>query len=438
MTTAATLSALRQRVVNALGANAFGQTVTVVIQLLSLPLFLTRWDPATYGIWLMLSAAPAYLAIADAGMVTAAGNRMNMAIGAGNLTLASTVFHSAIVFMAVVCGAVGLLAIPAALWLPIPGVVDPDQRTALALLACTVLANLVSGLADALFRSTGRYALGTALASLVRLLELFGAMVGLMFLGTYTAVAAGALAARLIGLGVLIVVSRQGLHGIAWGMQAASMAELRTSIGPALSFMVFPLANALSFQGMTLLVGHLFGPVAVALFNAYRTIARTAVQLTSMFSFALWAEFSRLFGVGGAPAVQHLYRRSAALGAALPLAVSPLLYFAAPWLLLWWTNGAIEFRPGLMLLMVAYATVGGMWHVPRVLMMAVNAHARLAIWALVTAALVLLLAAAVGPSMGLSGMAAATLVGELTIAVACVHMVHRFLRGATPVTVSAA
>ena len=129
---------------------------------------------------------------------------------------------------------------------------------------------------------------------------------------------------------------------------------------------------------------------------------------------------------------------SAALGAAFPLAVSPVLYFAAPWLLLWWTNGAIEFRPGLMLLMVAYAAVGGMWHVPRVLLMAVNAHARLAIWALATAALALLLATVGGRSMGLPGVAAAILASEMAIAVACGILAHRLLHRSAPLPASAA
>ena len=89
-------------------------------------------------------------------------------------------------------------------------------------------------------------------------------------------------------------------------------------IRPAVSFLAFPLANAFSFQGVTLVVGTLFGTATVALFTSYRTIARIAVQLTGMFSHALWPEFGRLFGHGGAPAVEKLFRHSALLGAFKP------------------------------------------------------------------------------------------------------------------------
>ena len=70
-----------RRIAFGFGANAFGQIVNIVIQLFSLPLFLLYWDMSTYGSWLMISAAPSYVSMADVGMVHAAGNNMTMAMG---------------------------------------------------------------------------------------------------------------------------------------------------------------------------------------------------------------------------------------------------------------------------------------------------------------------------------------------------------------------
>ena len=96
-------------------------------------------------------------------------------------------------------------------------------------------------------------------------------------------------------------------------------------IKPAVSFMAFPLANAISFQGLTLLVGAFFGPVSVALFNTYRTIARIAVQITAIFSHALWPEFSRLFGANAAVAIRQLYQSSVIIGALQACILSGML-----------------------------------------------------------------------------------------------------------------
>lgn len=64
----------------------------------------------------------------------------------------------------------------------------------------------------------------------------------------------------------------------------------------------------------------------------------------------------------------------------------------SPWLLQIWTHGRIEFVPRLMLWMLAYAAISGIWHVPRVLLMSTNQHVGLAGWSLAAGGLAVLLA----------------------------------------------
>jgi hypothetical protein len=61
-----------RRILLGFGANAFSQAINIAIQLVSLPLFLLYWDASTYGTWLLLSALPGYLMMADVGMVLVA------------------------------------------------------------------------------------------------------------------------------------------------------------------------------------------------------------------------------------------------------------------------------------------------------------------------------------------------------------------------------
>jgi O-antigen/teichoic acid export membrane protein len=270
---------MRRRIIAGMGANSFGMAITIGIQLASLPLFLHYWDAATYGTWLILSAIPAYLSMADVGMVTAAGNKMTIAVGKGDITEANRIFQSAQAFMLVVCGVIGLFAVPFVIFAPLPWFTSTDIRLTLIALIVGVLAALFGGLAEAAFKSTGRYATGTFLSNYARLGEWLGSMFGLIFVGTFAGVAVAGLVVRLIGVLCSILVARRGNHGLSWGIQSAKETEIRAMIKPAVSFMAFPLANALSFQGVTLLVGAMFGPVAVAMFNTYRTIARVAVQV---------------------------------------------------------------------------------------------------------------------------------------------------------------
>ncbi|RJP72637.1 MAG: hypothetical protein C4535_00215 [Comamonadaceae bacterium] len=414
-----------QRIVAGMGANSIGMAITIGIQLASLPIFLLTWDTSTYGAWLLLSALPAYLAMADVGMVTAAGNRMTMAMGAGDVAMANRVFQSAQMFMLLVCCALALLALPLVLWFPWPAAGTADQRFALMALTAGVLVAFAGGLSEQVFKATHRYALGTLLGNLTRLAEWAGWMLGLVVFGTFSAVAVGGLILRVVGTLLTMAVASDGAHGMRWGLRCATRETVRQMIRPATAFMAFPLANALSFQGVTLLVGAMLGPVAVAVFSTYRTLARTAVQVTAMFSHSLWPEFSRLFGKRSIFELQQLARRSAWLSAAQVLLLSGALFAVAPWILRTWTHGQIPFDAAVFGILMAYATASGLWHVPRVLLMATNRHGGLAVWAVVTGALCVALTALLGQRMGLEGVGVAMLASELLIATVCIGLALR-------------
>jgi O-antigen/teichoic acid export membrane protein len=414
-----------RRLISGFSANVFGQAVNIVIQLFSLPLFLLYWDTSTYGSWLILSAVPAYLSMADLGMVSVSGNKMTMALGRSDVAEANRVFQSANLFLIIVCGSLALLVTPLALWAPLPWPLFLDERVALAALFCQVLLALFGGLSDAAFKATGRYAIGTMLSNLGRLGEWAGAIVGLVLFRSFTGVAICGFVARAAGTGMSIWLSQTGDHGVLWGIKLAQKTEIMALIRPAVYFLAFPLANAFSFQGVTLVVGALFGPATVTIFTSYRTISRIAVQLTGMFSLTLWPEFGRLFGHGGPRAIEKLFRYSALLGAIQALALSVLLYFVSPWLLRVWTHGRIEFVPSLMVWMLAYAAISGLWHVPRVLLLSTNQHIGLAGWSLAAGGLSVTLAWVFGREWQLEGVSAAMLTSECLIAFVCNYLALR-------------
>jgi O-antigen/teichoic acid export membrane protein len=431
---AALASLLRQplirRVIASTGSNAYAQAVTITIQLVSLPLFLSRWDVVTYGHWIALSAVPAYLAMADVGMVTAAGNRMTMLMGEGNTRLANQVFQSALAFVLTVCsGAMLLVLAAAALW---PGdAASFSARAAVLLLSAAVFAALVGGLPEAIYKATHRYALGAALANTTRLIEWLGALAGLWWFGDFVAVALGALIARAACTLFMIVHSARSTPAFRWGFNDASRAEIRHCAAPAISFMAFPVANALNFQGMTLVVATVLGPTATVIFNTYRTIARVTVQATATFSLALWPEFSRFFGQGNRAALARLYSRSRWMGWALAAGGSAVVYVAAPVVLNVWAKGQIAFSAPLMLMAMAYAATAGGWHVLRVLLLSTNEHSGLAWPFLAASAICVPLAWAMAQYAGLMGVMAVMLGLEVAMWLLCSRLSRRLLAPAT-------
>ncbi len=416
-----------RRILAATGSNAYSQATTIAIQLLSLPLFLSKWDLATYGQWLVLSAVPSYLSMADVGMVTAAGNRMTMLMGDGDSAQANRVFQSVLVFMLGVAAiALPVVGLAVFAW-PTDDAASWQAKATIGLLAAAIVVNLLGGLPEAVYRATQRYALGNALANTTRLFEWLGGLGGLWLGGTFVAVAAGALLPRVLCTAAMALHAARSTPAFRWGWHDANVGEVRACAGPAVSFMAFPAANALNYQGMTLVAAAVLGPAAAVIFNTYRTMARVTVQATGMFSNALWPEFARLYGKRDRVSLRLLFRRSSLIGWALAVAASAVVYVAAPSMLQIWAKGKIEFLPPLMFAAMLYAGVAGGWHVSRVLLLSTNEHRALAWPFLLASAVCLPIAWLVGRSDGLVGIMLVMLGLEVAMLAWCAWLARRLL-----------
>ena len=106
------------RLFSGVGANAYSQAVTLLIQFGSVPLLLSAWGAQTFGLWLVISALASYLALADFGFSTAAANEMMLATARGAHARARGAFQSVLALNAAV--SIGLMAIVSAIVLLIP------------------------------------------------------------------------------------------------------------------------------------------------------------------------------------------------------------------------------------------------------------------------------------------------------------------------------
>lgn len=419
------LSSIARRIASGAGAYGYAQAVSIGTQLVSLPLFLHHWDMATYGTWLALTALPFYLSLADAGISTASSNQMIGLITQGQKARAAEVFQSAVAFLSSISLLI-LLVIGATLWLLPSSVLDiPQWKAVLMLLSISVVLGLFCSLAEVVYKATGGYAAGTYLVTTGRLVEWAGGLTGLVLTRSFIGVAASALLARLGYTLLCIGLSQRRTDFLRWGVRRASLADVRQAAAPGALFLSLSLTNALSLQGFTLLVAATLGPVATAVFNTYRTVARIVVQVTNALSNPLWPELTALKGQRDDGAFWKLYRRANRLGLAIAAAGALLVYGVSPWLLDFWTHGQIPFTATSMALFLLYAAVCSATQVPRVVLMAINRHAGLAGQSLLAAVVALVVAWLVWDSADMPGVVAAMLLGEALVWLTATRAVRR-------------
>lgn len=390
-----------------LGANASGQLVTIAIQLLSVPAFLRFWSVEDYGRWLLLSALPGYLALADLGLGTVAMNRMVMLHAQQRMHESRTVFQTALLMIGVVTCIFLLLSCLLVWVLPLEMFTPANARSTMGVLILVALLNIFSGLVDAVHRSAGQFARGVYLINFARLFEWLGGLIGLVLWRSTLAVATGFLVARVVAMLVMQQMTARQVPEYPWSLLHASRRELCGMLRPALSFLAFPLGNALTLQGMSVVVGTTLGPVALAMFNTYRTLSRLPVQMLTTFNRALWPEISRAFGAGEYLMLQRMYRRGTRISLLACAGACIVIFIAAKWLLGIWTNHHIPYDAAMLALFLLVAFAGCAWQVGQVMLTATNMHERLAVIYLLAALVSVGGAIAMPVHWGMLGMIAA-------------------------------
>lgn len=412
-------STLKSKLLRNLGANAYGQLITVVIQLASVPLYLHYWGVDLYGEWLLLSAIPAYLALSDIGFASVAANDMTMRVANGDRRGALEVYQSIWLFISGISMLLGaaltllIHVVPVNVQFSITHISEAQTRQLLIVLMLYVLVGLQGGVLQAAFRAAGRYAYGTTLANTVRLAEWAMSMVALLLGGGVLVIASVTLTTRLLGLMVTWLLLQKQEQWLTLGTHAASLQQVRHLLKPAIAFMSFPLGLALSLQGMVLIIGMTLGSAPVVMFSAYRTLTRLLVQVITMLNQAVWPEISVAYGAGEVELVRYLHRKGSNISFWISLFAVVLLGAAGEWFVGLWTHHAFVQNQVLFALLLANTFLNVLWQTSWVVLMATNQHQRMTLAFIMSAVFALLLAALVMPVLGVNGAGLILAIAEL-------------------------
>ncbi len=413
----------RGRVLAAMAVHFYSQGITIVTQLASLPIFLSRWSASQYGDWLVLSAIPAYLAVADFGIVTAGGNMMTMYKARGEMVEVNRVFHSSI---AIILVTVPLLALCLVGPILLYGFgMSMDHRVALSALLCSSLINIACGLFDSAYRPFGRYARVTFFFTTGRVVDWVGTIVGLYAGGTLASAAIGLLIGRIGCALTMYFFALRDVPELEWKLGAADGKLVKQLVRSGIGFLSFPVSNILTLQGMVILVGAQLGGAAVAIFNTSRTLARLLSQLAILTGKSTSPEISRLYGAGKAHEGDVLIKQ-------MMMAIVPLTIIGAigleilgPWILSHWSRGKVVFDRTVFTWLVVGAIFAAFWQIRSTQLTATNRHRTLATMFLVISVGALAAVYFLLKPLGISAVAAATCLVDVAMVLCTVSTISR-------------
>jgi len=373
------------RIIKGIGAGAFGQVITILVQLIGVPILLHYWGTQLYGEWLILSAIPAYLSMVDLGFTQSAANDMTSRVARGDRNGSLTIFQSlsALVYAIILAGSfisALLLAFFPIERLHITTVTNNDVRWILWLLALSVLFQLADGVCHAGFRSHGEYAFHKFFSSLTIFLQQVALWISAIF--GYGPVLAALLMflIRVISVISLTFILFTRHKSVQPGIKFVDFNVLSSLITPALANVALPLAQGINIQGMVLVVGALLGPIAVVIFSTLRTLSRFALQMVLTISYAFEPELAAALGKDDKKELKRLFFINQRLGFSMAFGTLLSLFFLGSWIINLWTHGNVTMNTTLFnwLLLSAFASV--IWYGGFNLLKSGNFHIKLALW----------------------------------------------------------
>lgn len=415
------MSSVKRRLLAGFGANTYGRILATVMQLVSVPVYLSHWGASLYGEWLLLNAIPTYFLMSDIGFGTVAGNDMTMLVAAGKRDEAIEVFQSVwvlITTISAICLVVVLASVtflPLDRWFHLHALTSTQARLVIVWLCMSVLFGMQESLFQAAFRCEGQYAFGTAAKSTALFVGFLALMLAVIF---HQAPHRAAFIYMLVNWSATIVMwilLRRKVPWLRFGIKHARFASIRRLASPSISFMAFPLGNALSLQGILLVIGHVLGPIGVVTFSTARTISRSAYQVMQLINNSVWPEMSAAFGRNDMRLARSLHRRSCQMS--IILCALTILVVAIFGDHVWktWTLGKVSADPVLLDLLLLQMLIAAFWFTSAVVATATNRHQSIARMILSTTILSLVLSwlALKVPALELRGVALSLVLGDV-------------------------
>lgn len=417
--------AIRDRLVRGGAAYLYAQVVTAGLQLVSLPLFLAYWDAQTYGSWLILTAIPGYLALAEAGLMSATTNRMTSDLLRGQNAVALRNFRMSVSGLAVVsCTIMALIVIGVNL-LPDSTSDFESWRVLVCALAASALLALFCSLAETIYKSSGQYALGTIWVTTGRLVEWVGGLIGLVVFVSPVAVAVCSMMSRSVYTFAFIRKSNRRVIGIKWGLEKIDWNNFRDTAISAGQFFMLTLSSLCNIHGMVIVIGVALGPAQVVLFTAYRTITRIPVQIVGAISNPMWPELARLDSAN-----RHLlYSKLYTVVGVIVASTTVLLLLTVRPAVAAWTHQQVQAPYFDSLVLVLIGGINAVAQMPRVLLMASSSHREIAVYGLVIALMSLVGVYFAAVALGFLSALIALLIFECTNWLVLEREAQKFQRG---------
>lgn len=409
------------RVSKGVGALSLGTTVSLIGQVVIVPVAMVTWGQIRYGEWLALSGLVAFLKLSDLGIQTYVVNRLTAAYSTGQRDELQQTLHSAVKVQIPLVG-VGLLALGTAVisvplgdWLELQTVGGLGLGLVVWLLGVELLTGVPMGVYAGVYRATGRLARAAVVGATQQAL-LYGCTIALVAWDlTFVSVAAARVTVA-IGVSAFILRDLKKLYPwLELWPASGSWTEGLGMVIPGLFFLLIPVAEQLSNQFTILVVQRWLDGGEVSRLATHRTAINASRMASALLATAAWPELTALRARDERGRLLAIVSSLTKINIWIVGTAILILLVALPWIYPLWTVGRLDLELVTMGVLAARVGTWSVWNIGSTTLLATNRHRPVALCLAGSGIVAGALAIPLVQMLGMRGAVLASLLGDLCL-----------------------
>lgn len=362
-------------------ANTFGMGVNFLSQIAMVPLFISFWGVDKYADWILITALSTIFMMSDMGLNRASNNEFVIRFHKKDYVTCSKLQTNGFLFILFVYTFFLLISlIVSTFWgfkviLGVKQFTEQETSIGFILLLTDVFVIMYGRVYHGIFRATSRTHVVIVADNLSRL----GSLI-VMFFGIY-------LGMNIITMLILFILP--DLFGVFYkhfssrksfdsGLSLSNFDRgvFKSIVKPSLAFMLFPLGQTVSSQGMVFVVNILLGGTVLVAFTTTRTLVNFLRQVVNMLSTSINPEICAAYGRNDFKTILNLYNRSLVITFVTTIGCIIFLLITGKYIYNEWTKHAILFNYGFFVGMLFVLMISCLTGLSSVIPLSTNTHVR--------------------------------------------------------------
>ena len=363
-------------------ANLFGICVQLINQIVLIPFYLKFWDKDLYSDWIVISAISSFFTITDIGLNNVTANQFTIDYAAKKIEKCVSLLTNnyIIIFIVAFVSLIGCLIYVSFFDivsnLGLHQLNNGEASYIFVVLLVNIFVGMWTTVINSIFRANSKNHVVVSFDNFGRLIEALIILGAVIFKLKLTVMVTIFLIPKFL---IYFIKLHQSKNYFKFSLKLnyADVKLLKSTFSPSLTFMGFPIGNAIIYQGFTLLVNKYFGSASVITYNTTRAMCNFMKQLLVTVQHAIWPEYSIAFGNSDITRMQLLHRKVFKFSNGMGILISIFILIFGPKIFEIWTQRLVVFDWSIMVSFLLVINTENIWTSSSVCLLATNKHGKL-------------------------------------------------------------